>query len=241
MSHPNESHCIKHVVLIPDGNGRWAELNGLPTRQGHIRGLQAIENFLEVCRDCDIEVVTLWAFSTENWTRSDKEVRDIMTLVNRKLSSLIKRTNKEDKKYRFIHIGRKSMIAERFPELLKNIEKLEKDTKDNLPFTLNLALDYGGRDEVIRAVNKLISKGISEDKISFKDLEAHLDTGGQPDPDLIIRTSGEKRLSGIFPMQSVYAEFYFEPAFLPDFTKEKAISAFQDFCQRERRRGGRSK
>jgi undecaprenyl diphosphate synthase len=226
------------VVLIPDGNGRWASEHHRPIIEGHRRGAQAVEGFLRVCRDWGIHFATVWGFSTENWARSRLEVDAIMRLVGIYLRRNRKRFRRDG--MRFHHVGRRDRLAERFPDLIKLFAALEEETKGNEPFTLNLALDYGGRDEAVRAVRTLIGQGVPAAEVTWERLAGCLDTASQPDPDLVIRTSGEHRLSGILPLQSAYAELVFTPRLLPEMSEEDFREAIREFTRRERRFGARA-
>ncbi|MFH1142926.1 MAG: polyprenyl diphosphate synthase [Candidatus Eisenbacteria bacterium] len=227
----------RHVVLIPDGNGRWAEGQGRPVAEGHLQGARAVESFLRVCRDWNIPVATIWAFSTENWGRNEAEVTAIMRLVDLYLRKNRGRFKREQMRFR--HLGRRDRIAARFPRLSGLITELEEETREHERYALNLALDYGGRDEVLRAIARLANERGPLADITWKDLERSLDTAGQPDPDLIIRTSGERRLSGILPLQSIYAELIFIPRFLPEMKALDFQEAFREFAARDRRFGTR--
>jgi undecaprenyl diphosphate synthase len=227
----------RHVVLIPDGNGRWAREHGRPVPEGHLQGARAVEAFLRVCRDWGVAVATVWAFSTENWGRSRREVDAIMRLVG-----IYLRRNRETFRregMRFRHIGRRDRLAEGYPKLSRLLTDLEEETAAYPRHTLNLALDYGGRDETLRAVARLIEQGPPAAEVSWERLAAQLDTAGQPDPDLIIRTSGESRLSGVLPLQSVYAELVFVPRLLPDMKDDDFRDAIREFARRSRRFGVR--
>ncbi len=234
---PDASKLPAHVVLIPDGNGRWAAARGVPVAEGHRRGAEAVKAFLRVCRDWDIPFATVWAFSTENWGRSPVEVDAIMNLVEVSLRQNRKGFQRDG--IRFHHLGRRDRIAERYPRLGRLLEALERETVENRPFTLNLALDYGGRDEVVRAVRELVAGGAPGAEVTWEALAEKLDTAGQPDPDLIIRSSGEHRLSGILPLQAAYAEMAFIPRFLPELEEEDFRQAIRGFVGRERRFGAR--
>ena len=227
----------KHVVLIPDGNGRWAKKRGVPVLEGHRRGAQAVQAFLAVCRDWGIPVATVWAFSTENWSRDPLEVKGVMQLVEAYLRKNRKRFSQDG--VRFQHVGNSEDLQSRNPRLFELLGTISEETVKNEPFTLNLALDYGGRDEVVRAIKRLISAGLNPEEVTWESLAGMLDTCGQPDPDLIIRTSGEQRLSGILPLQAVYAEINFVETLLPDMGEEEFRQAIQVFVSRERRFGGR--
>lgn len=227
----------EHIVLIPDGNGRWATAHGCPTAEGHRKGAEAVESFLKVCRDWQVSIATIWGFSTENWSRSRIEVDAIMGLVE----MLLRRNRKGFKRdgLRFCHLGRKDRIAGRYRRLGSLLAELEAETAGCKVFTLNLALDYGGRDEVVRAVRRLLAEGSFPDELVWEDLEKKLDTAGQVDPALVIRSSGEQRLSGILPLQSAYAEMVFMDRLLPDLGEDDFRQAIREFAHRERRFGGR--
>lgn len=218
----------KHLVLIPDGNGRWAQRHRRSLFEGHLKGAQAIRTILYELENLDIEVVTIWGFSTENWSRSEEEVHGVMAVMEELIDTEGGRLI--DKGYRFRHVGRKDRIPQ---FLLKKIERLEQRTSTNAGKTLALALDYGGRDEIVRAVNKTSGQ---VDEENFKNL---LDTAGLPDPDLVIRTSGEMRTSGIYPYQGVYAEFVSTPVLLPDFDKTELLKCLEEYSKRRRRFGRR--
>jgi undecaprenyl diphosphate synthase len=228
-------HLPRHVVLIPDGNGRWAARHGRPVAEGHLQGARAVEAFLRVCRDWGIPIATVWAFSTENWGRRDAEVSAIMRLVDLYLRKNRRRFKEEGMRFR--HLGRRDRIAERFPRLAGLLASLENETRDYQRYALNLALDYGGRDEVLRAAERLLHAGHSSEPLTWERFSAALDTSGQPDPDLIIRTSGEHRLSGILPLQSIYAELIFFPRLLPEMGEREFREAFRQFAERDRRFG----
>lgn len=222
----------KHIVLIPDGNRRWARENGLPVREGHRRGFEVVLDTARAADSWGIKYFTVWAFSTENWDRSKLEVGNLMRLFRDILQNHLKEFLK--KRIRIVHLGRK----DRLPRFLRiTLEKVIKLTEKNDRFILNIALDYGGRDEIIRAVRKIISDGKDPEKISEAEFKKYLDTNGEPEPDLIIRTSGEQRLSGMMPFQAAYAEYYFEKCHLPDFNSDKLKAAILDYSSRRRRFG----
>lgn len=234
-SHPER--VPQHVVLIPDGNGRWASEHNLPISEGHRRGAASVEGFLRVCRDWQIRFATVWGFSTENWARSRIEVDAIMRLVGIYLRRNRKGFARDG--MRFVHLGRRDRLAARYPKLLALFELLEDETKSYQPYTLNLALDYGGRDEILRAVRRMLVEHIDPQTLDWETMSAHLDTSSQPDPDLIIRTSGEHRLSGILPLQAAYAELVFVDRLLPDMREDDYRDAIRIFSERERRFGRR--
>jgi undecaprenyl diphosphate synthase len=223
----------KHIAFIVDGNRRWAEARGLPTLEGHRKGVEALERVLDAARERGIKCASAWVFSTENWTRSKDEVTYLFGLF-RSFADKYKKKCMEEK-IRFVHLGRKDRIE---GDIKKVIEDLEESTKDFTDYTFALALDYGGHDELIRTLTKLKDKGL---EITKENIEANLDTTSLPPVDLIIRTSGEQRLSGFLSWQCAYSELYFPKVTFPDFTPEELDKALEDYSQRERRFGGDSK
>ncbi|HEY5601411.1 MAG TPA: polyprenyl diphosphate synthase [Patescibacteria group bacterium] len=222
----------RHIVFIPDGNRRWAREHNLPIEQGHEKGMEAVMNVAEAAQDWGVKYFTVWCFSTENWDRTRLEIKNLMRLFKRMIEKHLKEFIKRGVKV--IHLGRK----DRIPGYLKNtIDNAVETTKNNNNFVLNLALDYGGRDEIIRAIRRIVTLGKDPNKINEKEFKQYLDTNGTPEPDLIIRTSGEQRLSGIMAYQAVYAELYFEKSHCPDFTVEKLKTAILDYSSRQRRFG----
>ncbi len=223
----------QHVTIIPDGNRRWAKKHGLDELEGHKKA-GAYENLkllLSEAEKIGIKYFTLWGFSTENWQRSKKEVDSLFELMKSLLVKIEDDLIKDN--IRFRHLGRKDRLPK---ELVQVIDKLEERTKDFSDFNLQICLDYGGRDEIVRALNKAIKSGVSE--IDEEDLKNYMDSAGIPDPDMIIRTSGEKRLSGFMPYQSVYSEFYFTDLHFPDFGPVQLREAVDEFSKRKRRMGG---
>lgn len=218
-----------HVVIIPDGNRRWAKNNNLPPLFGHEKGYERANELISFSKENGIKYLTLWAFSTENWNRSESEVKDLLRLIEKGLKELKVKVEKEDA--RFIHIGRKDRLGENVLDL---IDGLEKSTKDKNSFTLILAIDYGGEDEVRRAEELL-----KEDQNKEMSLFDYLDTSrvGIPNPDFIIRTSGERRTSGFMPLQSLYSEWHFDDRHFPDFDINAFTAALTNFSLRERRFG----
>jgi undecaprenyl diphosphate synthase len=220
----------KHVAIIMDGNRRWAKKRGLPAFEGHRRGSLAFEKLIEKAGDMGIKCLSAWAFSTENWKRSKEEVSALFSLIEQMLSKYAVRCQKE--KVRFVHIGRK----DRIPSNLKNaIEKLEEDTKEFVKATIVLAIDYGGHDEILRTVDKISKSGKD---ITSENIEKNLDTAKLPQIDYIIRTGGEKRLSGFMSWQCAYAELFFTDTYFPAFTPKKFEEAIEEFSNRVRRFGG---
>jgi undecaprenyl diphosphate synthase len=225
-----------HIALILDGNRRWARARKLPVWEGHRAGFEAGMKVAKAARSFGVHTFTVWGFSTENWDRSAEEISYLMTLYRKMVDEVRKEAKKEG--IRFVHLGRK----DRFPaDLVKYIGEVEEETKNNDKHVFNVALDYGGRDEIVRAINKLLAAG--ETRVDEKTFAKYLDTGDQPYPyvDLFIRTSGEQRTSGLLPWQMTYAEFYWELDHLPDMTPEKLREAIIDFSRRRRRFGGNDK
>ncbi len=227
-----------HIAIILDGNGRWARSRNLPVTKGHEEGAKAVRRVIDAARRSGVHTITLWGFSTENWKRPPAEVRKILQLVGQVLRLEIKTAEKE--KIRFVHLGRKDRLPLPLMKLIKNAEE---KTKNYDKYVLNIALDYGGRDEILRAVRKIVENGVKSKKIDEELFASYLDTAGQPYPypDLFIRTSGEQRTSGLLPWQMVYSEFYFEEDHLPDITPENLKRAILDYSCRRRRFGGKDK
>ncbi len=227
----------KHVAIILDGNGRWAKKRNMPRNFGHVQGSKTVEQIIEDGYNMGIEYITVYAFSTENWKRSKDEVDALMKLLAKYLIDCIERSTKNNMRVRVI--GDKSGLDKK---LVDKINELEEVTKDATGLKFTIAINYGGRDEIRRAVcriaedakNGLLSPSdITEDMISER-----LDTAGLPDPDLLIRTSGEERLSNFLPWQLAYTEFYFTDVLWPDFSKEDLLTAIRYYNGRERRFGG---
>jgi len=222
----------KHVGFIMDGNGRWARKRGLPRIEGHRKGAERARQIIREADSLGIKAVTLYTFSMENWHRPKKEVGLLMKLLGgylkRELSTLM------EENVRFKAIGETWRLPDYIQDLIKTYEET---TKENTGLTLVTAMSYGGRNEIIRAVKKAISSGMKEDEITEESFESLLDTSGVPHPDLIIRTSGEMRISNFLPWQSAYSELYFTPTLWPDFTKEELEKAIAEYRHRERRFG----
>ena len=221
-----------HIAIIMDGNRRWARQKGLPLAAGHRQGLEKAEEIARYCKNKGIKIMTLYAFSTENWQRPKKEVSFLMRLFTVFLTRKIKTLQKE--KVRLLVIGDKK----RLPSFLqKSAEKAERLTKNNKDRTLIIAISYGGRLEIAEAVKKIIKEKTPADKINEKQIEKHLYTSGMPNPDLIIRTGGQKRLSNFLVWQSAYSELYFSQKYWPDFTEKDLDEALEDFKNRKRNFG----
>lgn len=222
-----------HVAVIPDGNRRWAREKGLEAVQGHFKAgaYENLEMLFGECKKLGIKYLSFWAFSTENWRRDKKEVEALFGLLFDGISKFGELAKRD--KIRFRHIGRKDRLPK---NIVSEMEKLEKETKNYSDFNVQLCLDYGGRDEIVRAINKILKEKVKKvDEISFS---KYLDTGEIPEPDLIIRTSGEHRISGFMPWQGAYAEFYFADCYFPDFGPNELRAAITDYSRRIRRFGG---
>ena len=223
----------RHIAVIPDGNRRWAKQKGFDEIEGHRIGgsYDKMKSLLDESRKLGIKYFSIWVFSTENWKRSQREINSLFEIIENILSKI--ESDLVHDKIRFRHIGRKDRLPKR---LIDVIEHLEEITKDFDNFNFQLCLDYGGRDEIVRAVNKFLKNG--SDEINEDDLINSLDSAGIPDPDLIIRTSGEYRMSGFMPFQSAYSEFYFTDVHFPDFGPVQLREAVESFGSRKRRLGG---
>ena len=225
-----------HVAIIMDGNGRWAKKRGLPRLAGHKAGVKTLQNIVNLTLENDIKYLTLYAFSSENWSRPKSEINDLMSLLN----SFLNREAKEflENNIRLRVIGRRDRLNK---NIIDKISVLENKSKSNDGLTLIIALDYSGREEIRHAIiniYKNINKnGVSVDTISFEDIESNLMTKNLPDPDLIIRTSGEYRISNFLLWQSAYSEYEFVQCYWPDFNKEHYLHAIKNYEKRERRFG----
>lgn len=222
----------KHVAIIPDGNRRWAKERGLIATDGHRVGLmdEHILPLFDKSKELGIDYVTLWFFSTENWNRSKEEVSFLFNLFLELLDGLKKNLN--ERNIRFRHVGRNDRLPK---EVVDGLKELEVSTAGNTGLNLQICMDYGGRDEITRAVNKMLKLGVSE--VNENDFVKYLDTTGIPDPELIIRTSGEKRMSGFMPFQSAYSEFYFSDVYFPEFGPEQLKAAVDEYSRRKRNFG----
>lgn len=227
----------RHIGIIMDGNGRWAKKRGLPRTAGHAAGAKTFERIVEDAGNIGIKIVTVYAFSTENWRRPKEEVDALMNLLEDYLDNGLTRLAGRDVKIHFI--GDLTAFSEVF---IKKLRHMEKATENNSGLLLNVALNYGGRHEIVNAARN-IAKDIMDGKIGIGDISEQavsdrLYTSGQPDPDLIIRPSGEYRLSNFLLWQSAYSEFWFSNCLWPDFKKEDLLTAISDYQKRSRRFGG---
>ncbi len=222
----------KHIAIIMDGNGRWAQRRGMPRVFGHKRGAERVRAVVEQCRKLGVEVLTLYAFSDENWRRPEKEVSFLMNMLGGYLRSEI--ATMKSNGIRFRTVGR----TERLPKTAQQwVAKAIDETADNGGMVLNLALSYGGRGEILQAIRRMQDAGGIPADLSEQQFSAYLDTAGLPDPDLIIRTSGERRISNFLLWQAAYAELYFTEVFWPDFDEKQLLIALFDYQGRQRRFG----
>ncbi len=222
----------RHVGIIMDGNGRWAELRGLPRIEGHRRGVERSKEVIEVSAELGLKALTLYAFSTENWQRPSSEVTTLMKLLELYLKKELDGLIKND--IVFKTIGEIRMLPDHIQSIIK---EAEQKTSLNKGMTLVTALSYSGRNEILRAVKKILHAGINPEALTEEVFNSYLDTAGLPVPDFIIRTSGEMRISNFLLWQAAYSELYFTDTLWPDFTKDEFLLAIQDYQRRERRFG----
>ncbi len=228
----------RHIAIIMDGNSRWAKAAGKSSRHGHQKGADALKKLLEDCRGLEVEYLTVYAFSAENWNRSEYEVSYLMDLLRHYLKKEVRQLHENGVRLRFI--GDRSRLAK---EIRSDMEIAEKLTRQNSALTLTVALSYGGRQEMVRAMQS-IAQAVKDglllpENIDEQILIQSLDTAGLPDPDLLIRTGGEQRISNFLLWQSAYTEFYFTDTLWPDFSVDHFKEAIASFQQRERRYGAR--
>ena len=226
----------RHVAIILDGNGRWAKSKGMPRNYGHTVGAKNVETICKAANDLGIEYLTLYAFSTENWKRPESEVQALMTLLESYLKNCVKNAEKNNMRVRVI--GDKTGLTEKFQERIAQLEEL---SAVNTGLNLTIAINYGSRDEMIRGIKKLVSdvqnQNLSLDDINEEMFGDYLDTKGLPEPDLMIRTSGEQRLSNYLLWQLAYSEFYFTEVPWPDFDEKELKKAVDAYENRNRRFG----
>ncbi len=227
----------RHVAIILDGNGRWAKAKGMPRNYGHVQGAKTVENICEEAYRMGIQYLTVYAFSTENWNRPKDEVDALMKLLRNYMKNCLQTAQKNRMCVRIL--GEKSRLDE---DIRKRIEELEEATRDNDGLHFQIAINYGGRDEITRALRKAVEKAASgewkPEDITEQAIEGLLDTAGIPDPDLLIRTCNEQRISNFLLWQLAYTEFYFTPVAWPDFSKEELQRAVEAYNHRDRRYGG---
>ena len=226
-----------HIAIILDGNGRWAKAKGMPRGYGHVKGCANLEQVCYDIKDLGVKYLTVYAFSTENWKRSREEVDGLMKLFRSYLKKCIKISRANKMKIKII--GDISAFA---PDIQESIRKLEEFSKDYDELYFQIAMNYGSRDEITRGMRKMaqdVADGkVSPDQITEDTIGSYLDTAGVPDPDLLIRTSGEQRLSNFLMWQLAYTEFYFTDVAWPDFHKAELVQAIEKYNQRDRRYGG---
>jgi len=221
-----------HVAIIMDGNGRWAAARGLPRIAGHRAGTENLRRVISACAEFGVQILTLYAFSTENWARPADEVNGLLHILEEVIDREMVELNKEGA--RLVHIGR----LEQLPDSLhKKVDEAIALTKNNTRLTVCLAFNYGGRDEIVCAVRRIIADGVKEDQVNERLVNSYMFTAGMPDPDLIIRTSGEMRISNFLLWQAAYSELYATPVYWPDFDKEELRKAILAYGNRQRRYG----
>ena len=221
-----------HVAIIMDGNGRWARERGLPRLAGHRAGVENLRTVLEASVEFDIKYLTIYAFSTENWKRPGEEVRGLIRILEEVIDREVSELHKNGVQLR--HVGKLDRLS---PELQRKVIEAIELTRDNNRLVLNVAWNYGGRAEIIHAIQQMIVDGVAPEDVDEDLVSQYLYTAGCPDPDLIIRTSGELRVSNFLIWQSAYAEWYISPTYWPDFGREELLKALREYARRERRFG----
>ena len=222
----------QHVAMIMDGNGRWALQRGLPRLAGHKAGTENLRRVIRASVEFGVKYLTIYAFSTENWGRPPEEVKGLMYILEDVIDRELNELHKEGVQLR--HIGRLERLA---PSLQEKVLDAIDVTKSNDRLVLNIAFNYGGRDEIVQAIQRMMKDGVPPEKVTDELVGKYLYTAGVPDPDLIIRTSGELRVSNFLIWQAAYSEWYITPTFWPDFSKEEYRQALESFSQRDRRFG----
>ena len=227
---------LQHIAFIMDGNRRWAKQRGLPVAQGHKKGADTLVEIAKAAKEAGIKYMTVYAFSTENWQRSESEVTHLMDLLRQYLDGGFKELQENDARICFI--GERYMLAQ---DIVEKMAKIERETANNKSVTLCVALSYGGRQEIVAAAKQLAAKA-QKGEIAPEDIDCdmfgqYLYTAGIPDPDLMIRTGGEMRVSNYLPWQLSYSEFYFSDTLWPDFKKEELMQIINEYSKRERRYG----
>ena len=227
----------EHIAIILDGNGRWAKSKGMPRTYGHTIGAKNVETICRAANEFGVKYVTMYAFSTENWSRPDDEVKALMKLLGEYIKTCMKTAKKDNLRVRFI-----GDLSKLDPKLIKAIDELTEYSSQFTGLTLTIAINYGSRDEMTRAIRQVASD-VKNDKIAIDDIDealfgTYLDTKDIPDPDFMIRTSGEQRLSNYLLWQLAYAEFYFTPVPWPEFTPDELKKAIEEYDKRNRRFGG---
>lgn len=238
MSDPDAQELVlpepipRHVAVIMDGNGRWARERGLPRLAGHRAGVENLRRTIEAAVEFGIEYLTIYAFSTENWERPPAEVRGLMNILEEVIDRELQELHKNGVQLR--HIGKLDGLRQ---ELQDKVREAIELTKGNRRLVLNVAFNYGGRDEIVHAIQEMIRDGVDPDEVDEDMVSRYLYTAGSPDPDLVVRTSGELRVSNFLIWQGAYAEWVVTPTYWPDFSREELHKALTEFARRERRFG----
>ncbi len=229
---PLPENIPHHIAIIMDGNGRWAEQRGLPRNAGHEAGTENLRRVIRGCVEFGVQVLTIYAFSTENWGRPRWEIRALLHILESVIDRELDELHEEGVQLR--HLGE----LDRLPgNLQRKVNQAIEKTRGNQRLILNIAFNYGGRDEIVRAVRHMVADGLTPEEITEERLSSYLYTAGLPDPDLIIRTSGELRISNFLIWQGAYAEYYATPTLWPDFNRDELRKALLAYCRRERRFG----
>lgn len=231
-----DNHNVEHIAIIMDGNGRWAKRQGLPRSMGHKKGAEIVKEIAKAANEKGVKFLTLYAFSTENWGRPKDEVDTLMSLLRQYLKTDLTELKKNNIRIRFI--GERNMLD---ADIVQNMHRLERETQDNTGMCLCLAISYGARQEILQATQKLaalVKNGdLSESDVDIQNFSAMLYTHEMPDPDIVIRTSGEQRISNFLLWQAAYAEFFFTKTLWPDFSAQELDDIIEQFKSRERRYG----
>lgn len=222
----------RHIAVIMDGNGRWAKKRGMPRLFGHRAGMESLRAVIKACVEFNVKYLTVYAFSTENWGRPQDEVSGLEKLFHEAFTNELLELHKQG--VRIIHLGQREGIP---PDLLKEIDEAVELSKNNDRLVLSVGLNYGSRNEIMHAVQRMITDGVKPEEVTEQKISEYLFTAGIPDPDLVIRTSGEQRLSNFLLYQSAYAEWEFPDTLWPDFGKEELLQAIYEYSKRERRFG----
>lgn len=222
----------RHIAIIMDGNGRWAKQRGLPRLAGHRQGVENLRQIIKACVEFGIQYLTVYAFSTENWGRPQDELRGLKQIFNDAFSNELEELIKNG--VRILHIGHRDEISS---DLLQKIDRAVEISKTNDKLILTVALNYGSRNEIMHAVRKIVASGIPPEEVTEQIISDSLFTAGTPDPDLVIRTSGEQRLSNFLLWQSAYSEWVFPEAYWPDYNREELIKSLEEYAKRDRRFG----
>lgn len=229
---PVPQHVPAHIAIIMDGNGRWALKRGLPRLAGHRAGTENLRRIIRACVEFGIQYLTIYAFSTENWGRPHEEVNGLMRILEDVIDRELAELNEQGVQIR--HLGKLDQLA---PRLQEKVLDAVRQTQHNSRLVLNVAFNYGGRDEIVHAIQEMIKDGVPATDVTPELVSRYLYTAGVPDPDLIIRTSGELRISNFLIWQAAYSEWYVTPTFWPDFSKEELRKAIDSFAHRDRRYG----